>query len=101
MGTLFSFVSSDLKSKMDILSAFLNGEQSSNFRTVKTMIEYEKNNNLLTKKGYVSGSRTLLRLHRGLGKFIQYLRYFFQLFELQILFGYFLRMLVSYRIVIL
>lgn len=67
MGTVFGFVSSDLKNKMEILSEFLKGEQSANFRTVKTMIEYEKNNSLLAKKGYVSGSRTLLRLHRGLG----------------------------------
>lgn len=68
MGTVFGFVSNDLKSKMDILNEFLNGEQSSYFETVKKMIEYERDNNLLKKGGYVSGSRTLLRLHRGLGK---------------------------------
>lgn len=68
MGTVFGFVSSDLKIKMDILNEFLNGDQGSHFETVKTMINYEKENSLLTKKGYVSGSRTLLRLHRGLGK---------------------------------
>lgn len=67
MGTVFGFVSSDLRSKMDILTEFLNGEQSGHFETVKTMIEFEKDKNLLAKKGYVSGSRTLLRLHRGLG----------------------------------
>lgn len=70
MGTVFGFVSSDLKSKMEILTDFLNSEQSSNFQTVKTMIEYERDNNLLQKKGYVSGSRTLLRLHRGLGEVV-------------------------------
>lgn len=67
MGTVFGFVSSDLRSKMEILSEFLSGEQSAYFETVKSMIQYEKNNSLLMKKGYVSGSRTLLRLHRGLG----------------------------------
>lgn len=67
MGTVFGFVSSDLRSKMEILNEFLSGEQSSYFETVKVMIQYEKDNNLLSKKGYVSGSRTLLRLHRGLG----------------------------------
>lgn len=67
MGTIFGFVSSDLKSKMDILSELLNKDDNSNFMTVKKMIEYEKNNKLLKKHGYVSGSRTLLRLHRGLG----------------------------------
>lgn len=55
--------------KMGILQDFLKNEETSeHFQTVKGMIEYEKNNNLLTKKGYTSGSRTLLRLHRGLGK---------------------------------
>lgn len=32
------------------------------------MLDYEKEAQLLTQKGYVSGSRTLLRLHRGLGE---------------------------------
>lgn len=68
MGTIFGFVSSDLKSKMDVLYAFLENDATSlHFRTAKSMIEYEKENNLLKKKEYVSGSRTLLRLHRGLG----------------------------------
>lgn len=68
MGTIFGFVSSDLKSKMDVLYAFLEDDATSmHFRTAKSMIEYEKKNDLLTKKKYVSGSRTLLRLHRGLG----------------------------------
>lgn len=66
MGTVFGLVSSDLKAKIDILYEFLKTEQSHNFVTAKTMIEYEKSNNLLKKKDYLSGSRTLLRLHRGL-----------------------------------
>lgn len=68
MGTVFGFVSSDLRSKMDILDEFLKNDQNSNFESVKKMIVYEKDSSLLNKKGYVSGSRTLLRLHRGLGK---------------------------------
>ncbi|CAH1104890.1 unnamed protein product [Psylliodes chrysocephalus] len=65
MGTIFGFVSKDLKAKMDLLKELLvnSGE---NFSSVKEMIEYEKENELLNKKGYTSGSRTLLRLHRGL-----------------------------------
>lgn len=81
MGTVFGFVSSDLRSKMDILNEFLNGEQSSYFETVKTMIEFEKEKNLLMKKGYVSGSRTLLRLHRGLGETIVDFKIFFVTFN--------------------
>lgn len=68
MGTIFGFVSSDLKSKIDILAEYLkNQEIADQFRTVKTMMNYEKEEELLQKKDYVSGSRTLLRLHRGLG----------------------------------
>lgn len=67
MGTVFGFVSSDLKSKIDILEEFLqNKEIGDQFKTVKMMIEYEKEEGLLQKKDYVSGCRTLLRLHRGL-----------------------------------
>ncbi|KAJ8944104.1 hypothetical protein NQ314_009547 [Rhamnusium bicolor] len=71
MGTMFGFVSKDLKAKIDILNEFVRDDNmSENFITVKTMIEYEKQNDLLNKKGHTSGSRTLLRLHRGLD-FIQ------------------------------
>jgi len=67
MGVVFGFVSKDLRAKMEVLYEFLNNEKTSgNFETVKKMIEYEKDNQLLNKKGYTSGSRTLLRLHRGL-----------------------------------
>ena len=67
MGSLFSFVSTDLKVKMDILLDLLKNDEDNKFKTVKSMILYEIENNLLHKNGYVSGSRTLLRLHRGLG----------------------------------
>lgn len=65
MGAVFSFVSKDLQAKIDILNDLL--KQNSSFETAKQMIEYEKTSNLLHKSGYTSGSRTLLRLHRGLG----------------------------------
>lgn len=83
MGTIFGFVSKDLKAKMDLLKELLvnSGE---NFSSVKEMIEYEKENELLNKKGYTSGSRTLLRLHRGLGKCLPYLTIFFWLFRFKL-----------------
>lgn len=65
MGSVFGFISKDVKEKMDILYELI--KDSKDFTTVKGMIEYEKTNKLLEKKGHVSGSRTLLRLHRGLG----------------------------------
>lgn len=71
MGTIFGFISSDVKEKMDLLYDLLKtSDDSKHFLTVKGMIEYEKHNKLLNKKDYTSGSRTLLRLHRGLD-FIQ------------------------------
>ncbi|XP_072375838.1 ceramide-1-phosphate transfer protein [Diabrotica undecimpunctata] len=65
MGRMFGFVSKDLKAKIDILRKFIE-ESQENFISAKSMIIYEKENDLLNKKKYVSGSRTLLRLHRGL-----------------------------------
>lgn len=70
MGSVFSFVSSDLKAKIETLESLRRQENElqEEFETFGAMIEYEKANNLLSKRDYVSGSRTLLRLHRGLGK---------------------------------
>lgn len=52
---------------MTILEEFrANKEVGPKFETVKSMIDYERTADLLQKKGYVSGCRTLLRLHRGL-----------------------------------
>lgn len=65
MGSVFSFVSSDLKQKIDILIDLKN-KDTQNYTTVKSMIEYEKENKLLEKGDFVNGARTLLRLHRGL-----------------------------------
>lgn len=68
MGSIFGFVCSDVKSKVEILEEFrANKENSDKFSSVKRMMTYERDSELLNKKDYVSGSRTLLRLHRGLG----------------------------------
>lgn len=69
MGSIFGFICSDVKSKVEILEDFrTNKEVTEKFESVKQMILYEQDKELLNKKDYVSGSRTLLRLHRGLGK---------------------------------
>lgn len=68
MGSVFGFVSSDLKSKIEILETLRQKENEKEFESFASMIEYEKSAGLLKKSDYVSGSRTLLRLHRGLGK---------------------------------
>lgn len=64
MGSVFGFVSNDLRAKIEILEGLRRKEDFDSF--IK-MIEYEKSEGLLSKHDYVSGSRTLLRLHRGLG----------------------------------
>lgn len=69
MGTVFGFVSSDVSSKINILEEFRRNKMDSDqFGTFRQMLTHEKEAGLLTKTDYVSGSRTLLRLHRGLGK---------------------------------
>ncbi|XP_031625480.1 ceramide-1-phosphate transfer protein [Contarinia nasturtii] len=66
MGSVFGFVSSDVKSKIEVLESHRQKEYAEQFETFSKMLEYEKSSALLDKKDYVSGSRTLLRLHRGL-----------------------------------
>ena len=66
IGSVFGFVSSDVRSKIDILQDFRRKENGEKFVSIKSMMEYEKELGLLSDSGYVSGSRTLLRLHRGL-----------------------------------
>lgn len=67
MGTVFGFVSSDVKEKVEILQKLRSQKENpEKFETVQIMMEYERDANLLDKKDYVSGSRTMLRLHRGL-----------------------------------
>lgn len=71
MGSIFGFVCSDVRSKVEILEEFrANQEVAEKFESVKRMMLYEREKELLHKKDYVSGSRTLLRLHRGLGESI-------------------------------
>lgn len=73
MGSVFSFVSSDLKQKIEIL-AELVAKDTQNYQTLKSMIDYEKENKLLEKSDSVNGARTLLRLHRGLDFIREFLR---------------------------
>ncbi|GFG37867.1 hypothetical protein Cfor_08756 [Coptotermes formosanus] len=66
LGKVFGFVASDVKSKIEILEELRRGQNGEQFSTLKKMIKYESENGLLNKSDYTSGSRTLLRLHRGL-----------------------------------
>lgn len=74
MGTVFGFVGSEIGSKMEILVELRSKHENGNFATMKKMIQYEIESNLLKDSKYVSGSRTLLRLHRGLDFIRQFLK---------------------------
>jgi hypothetical protein len=58
LGSIFGFVSSDVKSKIEILDEFRRKpDVNDKFTSAKTMIEYEVDTELLKKKDYVSGMR--------------------------------------------
>ncbi|CAH4029050.1 ceramide-1-phosphate transfer protein [Pieris brassicae] len=66
IGTVFSFVSSDVKSKIKVMEKLKSGDDAIYYESFKKMMKYEKETSLHEKNGFVSGSRTMLRLHRGL-----------------------------------
>lgn len=69
LGKGFGFIGAEIESKIQVLKSFQSGNYKDHFRTIKEMIQYEQSSNLLEKSDYVSGCRTLLRLHRGLDFF--------------------------------
>ncbi|KPJ10430.1 Glycolipid transfer protein domain-containing protein 1 [Papilio machaon] len=66
IGSVFSFVSSDVKSKIKVMEKHREGDDAIYYESFKKMMKYEKETCLHEKNGFVSGSRTMLRLHRGL-----------------------------------
>lgn len=66
MGSVFSFVASDVHEKINILKNYRHSDEGENYRTIEQMINFERDNDLLNNKDRPSGSRTLLRLHRAL-----------------------------------
>ncbi|XP_073403210.1 ceramide-1-phosphate transfer protein-like isoform X1 [Dendrobates tinctorius] len=71
MGTVFSFISHETFTKINILQNYLNGENGKSYRTIRSMITYELENGVVNFKELPpnrvpSGCRTLLRLHRAL-----------------------------------
>lgn len=68
IGSVFSFVSSDVKSKIKITEKHLKSDNADFYESFRKMMRFEKDTGLHEKTDFTSGSRTLLRLHRGLGK---------------------------------
>ena len=66
LGTVFTFVNSDVVEKMGILKDYRSSELRDEYETIQSMINFEVKNNKTNNKTKASGSRTLLRLHRAL-----------------------------------
>ncbi|KAM4650936.1 ceramide-1-phosphate transfer protein [Discoglossus pictus] len=70
LGTIFSFISKDAVSKIQIMEKYLQCDNGERYRTLQSMVEYELSSDLvdLTKRSShpESGCRTILRLHRAL-----------------------------------
>ena len=66
LGSVFGFITSDIKEKIEILRNFRNGHSERNmYERVEKMMEHEIEVNKKTNQ-VLLGSRTLLRLHRAL-----------------------------------
>lgn len=67
LGTVFGFITSDVREKIGILQEHRRSESGDKYVIVQSMFEFEIANDLTQKKTPpLSGSRTLLRLHRAL-----------------------------------
>ncbi|XP_026571508.1 ceramide-1-phosphate transfer protein [Pseudonaja textilis] len=70
MGPIFSFISKDAVSKIQIMENFRSNEQREDYVTLQAMVNYELGNGLVDLRepgAYpASGCRTILRLHRAL-----------------------------------
>jgi len=68
MGTIFSFVSSDVHSKIATLQHHMASDVGHHYTAVEKMVEYEVASGITAgmSSGQPSGTRTLLRLHRAM-----------------------------------
>lgn len=67
LGTVFGFITSDVREKIGILQEHRRSQSGDKYVLVQEMFEFEIANDLTQKKTKpLSGSRTLLRLHRAL-----------------------------------
>ncbi|XP_002160351.1 ceramide-1-phosphate transfer protein [Hydra vulgaris] len=66
LGTVFKFIASDVREKIDILESFQKGKNQEHYTHTEKMIIYEIQMNKDDPTIPLLGSRTLLRLHRAL-----------------------------------
>ncbi|XP_062571625.1 ceramide-1-phosphate transfer protein-like [Saccostrea cucullata] len=74
-GRLFGFVAKDLEEKIHVLESHMNGPNGQHYNTIQSMVEFEVTNNITKVKHKLpSGSRSLLRLHRGLEFILEFMK---------------------------
>jgi hypothetical protein len=75
LGTVFTWVASDVVAKLAIIRTHKNGELSEKYVSLQTMLAYEVDEKLIKPKAKDSGTgaRNLLRLHRALEYIIGFL----------------------------
>ncbi|XP_015737664.1 ceramide-1-phosphate transfer protein [Coturnix japonica] len=70
LGAIFSFISKDAVTKIQIMESYCGGEKKEEYRTMQSMVRYELNGGLVDLEQRSahpnSGCRTVLRLHRAL-----------------------------------
>jgi len=71
LGTVFGFVASDVKVKVEILQAYRKGPNKDKYESVRGMLLYETESGYLKDNKTGNASRTFLRLHRALCKYIK------------------------------
>ncbi|KAL3862268.1 hypothetical protein ACJMK2_008250 [Sinanodonta woodiana] len=73
-GRLFSFVARDLEGKIRVLEIMQKADESQNYKSVQSMLEYECGRKTVhTNVHVLSGSRTLLRLHWALEFIVEFM----------------------------
>ncbi|XP_013060780.2 ceramide-1-phosphate transfer protein-like isoform X1 [Biomphalaria glabrata] len=65
-GTIFSFVTSDVEEKINILRDYRKSDVAEKYKTIQSLLEYEVEQGTAKNTKKPSGARTLLRLHRAL-----------------------------------
>ncbi|KAG5202441.1 ceramide-1-phosphate transfer protein isoform X2 [Ovis aries] len=70
LGTIFSFISKDVVTKLQIMDQLRSGPQQEHYSSLQAMVAYEVGNQLVDlerrSRHPDSGCRTVLRLHRAL-----------------------------------
>lgn len=75
LGSVFGFITSDVREKIGILQEHRKSENGEKYCLIQGMFDYEIANNLTQKRTPpLSGSRTLLRLHRALAFTMLFMR---------------------------